>query len=800
MIFKPSERLPGERLPYQFIQETRPILILDEPQNMGSEKSKEALRTLHPLFALRYSATHRETPNLVYRLTPFDAYRLNLVKKIQVFGVTERENFNQPFLGLEAITVNGGIRARVRTYVEDHGRVREAEVTLHHGDDLHAKTHHETHIGGYVVTEINAAQGFVEFENGIHLSLNDTLGPSRPEIFRAQIRKTIEQHFEMQERMLKKGIKVLSLFFIDRVANYTATNGIIRKIFDEEYERQKHRSPFFSQWSAEEVRSAYFAEYRNQAVDTQEDNEGRQSKQEREAEKAAFELIMQQKERLLAFYDGKDDLKKTCFIFAHSALKEGWDNPNVFQICTLRQTTSEMRKRQEIGRGLRLAVDQEGSRSFDEDVNILSVIANESYQSYAARLQNEYVEAGQAAPPKPTNPGKTKALRNDTIFEGTQAFKDFWAKLQRHTQYCIHVDTDELVERCVERIDNRPTPKATIVVEKGTFVVTEYRIELLVLSENSCKLKINVRDTLGNENETRQTFDKRADLSKLLKDDRLRGYKIVQIIPDGDNPRVVFGNGEQLFKHTPIIYQSEQGQRSAPVAVSITRESYPVFNLIDRAAKDTGLTRPTINRIFRCLSERKKQTIFGNPEGFASAFISEINNELADHIAKRIEFVVDLVPTEWGYDLEDLFPPEKEFPQKELVQASSAGLYDQVQVDSDVESKFVQYRLNKDDNVIFYFKFPPAFKIQMPKILGNYNPDWGIARFGEDGKMVLELVRETKGSEEIETLQFPNEKRKIYCAKKHFKALGIDYRPVSDQTVDWWKPEDTSNEQLNLIE
>lgn len=788
VIFKPSERLPGERLPYQYIQETRPILILDEPQNMGSEKSKEALRTFHPLFALRYSATHKETPNLVYRLTPFDAYRLNLVKKIQVFGVTERENFNQPFLGLEAITVDGGIRAKVRTYVEDHGRVREAEVTLRHGDDLFAKTHHDMHQGGYVVTEINAAQGFVEFENGLHLSLNDSLGPSRPEIFRAQIRKTIEQHFEMQERMLKKNIKVLSLFFIDRVANYTASNGIIRRIFDEEYEKLKKRSSHFSQWNAEEVRSAYFAEYRNQAIDTLEDNEGRQSKEEREAEKAAFELIMQRKERLLAFYDGKDELKKTSFIFAHSALKEGWDNPNVFQICTLRQTTSEMRKRQEIGRGLRLAVNQEGVRSFDEDVNILSVIANESYQSYAARLQNEYVEAGQAAPPPPTNPGKTKAHRNDAIFEGTQAFKDFWAKLQRHTRYCIHVDTDDLVERCVERINNRPTPQATIVVEKGIFVVTEYRVDLVSLSIDSCKLKITKRDTLGNENIVTQSFDKRADLPKLLKDDRLRGYKIVQIIPDGDAPRVVFGNGEQIFQHTPIRFQSEQGQRPKPEAVMTPKESYPVFNLIDRAAKDTGLTRPTINHIFRCLTERKKQSIFANPEGFAGMFISEINNALADHIADRIEFVVEPAPTEWVYDLEDLFPSEKEFPQKELVQASSAGLYDQVQVDSDVESRFVQYRLNKDDEVVFYFKFPPIFKISLPKILGNYNPDWGIARYGPDRKLILELVRETKGKEELEGLQFPSEKRKIMCARKHFQAIGVDYRVVTDQVVEWYKP------------
>ena len=444
VIFKPSEKLPGERLPYQYLQETRPILILDEPQNMESDKAREALRTLHPLFAIRYSATHRTTPNLVYRLTPFDAYRLNLVKKIQVYGVTERENFNQPFLALEQISVAGGLKAKVKTYVEEHGRLREAELLLKHGDDLHAKTHRDEH-QGYVVSEINAAEKFVEFENGLRLWLNETIGPSRPEIFRAQMHKTLEQHMEMQQRLQRKQVKVLSLFFIDRVANYTAPEGLIRRIFDEEFKKICRKYPFYAEMKAEEVRSAYFAkgkpkkgEAEGEALDTDSRNQA-----EREAEKVAFELIMRDKERLLSFEE------KTCFIFAHSALKEGWDNPNVFQICTLNQTVSEIKKRQEIGRGLRLAVNQTGERVADDDINILSVIANESYQSYASRLQTEYVEAGQTPPPKPTNAARIKVQRNDRIFKETQAFRDFWAKLQRHTSYRIHVDTPALVKACV---------------------------------------------------------------------------------------------------------------------------------------------------------------------------------------------------------------------------------------------------------------------------------------------------------------------------------------------------------------
>jgi len=786
VIFKPSEKLPGERLPYQFVQETRPILILDEPQNMESEKAREALRTLHPLIALRYSATHRTSPNLVFRLTPFDAYRLNLVKKIQVYGVTERENFNQPFLGLQSIETKNGLKAVVQTYVLDKGRLHQAELTLKHGEDLFDKTHRDEHQGGYRVIEINAAEKFIEFENGLLLWLNETIGPSRPEIFRAQIRQTIRQHMEVQQHLQRKNVKVLSLSFIDRVANYTAKDGLIRRIFDEEFNNAKKHYPFYAGMEAEQVRSAYFAKSKPKkgedegvAIDTESSNQS-----EREAEKAAFKLIMQDKERLLSFEE------KTCFIFAHSALKEGWDNPNVFQICTLNQTVSEIKKRQEIGRGLRLAVDQTGERVFEEDINILSVIANESYESYATRLQTEYVYDGVTPPPKVTNAGRSKAIRNETIFSGSQAFRDFWAKLQRHTTYRISVDTNELVKRCIERINNRTMPQTTIVVEKGAFVVVDYSLLLVSVSKETCKLRIAVQDTLGNDSTVTHTFNIRDDLSQALSDDHLRGYKIVEIVEDGDNTRVVFGNGQDLFKDDPIRFQCERGQKPRERAVLAPAERYPIFNLIDRAAKETVLTRPTINKIFKGLSERKKATIYTNPEGFAGLFITEVKNSLADHIADRIKFVISPAPTKWGYDLEDLFPPQKDFPQKELIPASDASLYDQVQVDSDVESNFVQTRLNDDGKVVFYFKFPPTFKIDFPRIIGDYNPDWGIARYAEDGNLILELVRETKGGEDLEKLQFPSEKRKIICAKKHFKELGIDYRIVPDTVVEWWKSED----------
>ena len=330
---------------------------------------------------------------------------------------------------------------------------------------------------------------------------------------------------EMQERLEQKGIKVLSLFFIDRVANYTSP----RRHHPAHFRRRvrqaaSQRYPFYAGMNAAEVRSAYFAkakpekgEGEGQAMDTDSRNAG--GTRSREGRLRA-DHERQGAPALVSMEDGQ-----ACFIFAHSALKEGWDNPNVFQICTLNQTVSEMKKRQEIGRGLRLAVNQDGQRVFDDEVNILSVVANESYQSYAASLQTEYIEAGQAPPPKPTNAGRTKAKRNDQIFNETQAFRDFWAKLQRQAAYRIQVDTPALVEACVERLNNRPSPQSVIVIEKGTFVVTEYQIELLSVSGEKCKLRITTQNTLGDNSQNTHTFELKTDLAKALKDDRLRGYQ-----------------------------------------------------------------------------------------------------------------------------------------------------------------------------------------------------------------------------------------------------------------------------------
>jgi len=800
-LYKPSEKLPGERIAYQYIQETRPILILDEPQSIdNTDTAKEAIRTLHPLLTLRYSATHRIKPNLVYRLTPVDAYRQNLVKKIQVIGVTEEENFNRPTLVLESVT-KSPITAKIKTLIEEKGTVKDAVITLKQGDNLYEKTRRNEHREGYRVVEIGVAKGseFVQFENTLVIRLKESLAPSRPEIFRFQIRETIEQHMKVQQKLYHKGIKVLSLFFIDRVANYTADDGIIRAIFDREFEQLKTKYSHFQQYNAEQVREGYFATKTSKsgeevAIDTEGKNQ-----EQREAEKKAFTLIMQKKEQLLAFDE------PVSFIFAHSALKEGWDNPNVFQICTLNQTTSEIKKRQEIGRGLRLCVAQTGARIFDEDINVLTVIANENYELYVANLQQEYVEAGEEAPPKPKRPQQSTVYRKDELFYSDD-FQTFWQKLCQRTKYKISVNTEEIIDKCVDKLNSIDFPEPKIVLTKGRFVITEYTLQLESVQGDKAVICLQTKSNDVDNTESylfpvnrKYTVKARSDLARIFQAPCLRGFKILEVIDKGDNSVVKFAdkNQTELTNYQPIVFTSEKGQASDRTAIQTMQDIYPVFNLIERAAKETKLTRATLNRIFQGILENKKRVLFKNPEGFATTFILTIKNVVNPLVVNKIEFTLDAdrLPSK----ADELFPLEKNLAQKELVSAGQRGLYDLVQVDSEVEEKFVKYQLIADEKqVVVYFKFPPSFKINFPKIIGNYNPDWAIIRRQENGKHTLELVRETKGRTDIENLRFAQETLKIDCAKKHFKVIGINYRVVDDNTINYWDS-DPDIHQTELI-
>jgi len=827
IIYKPTEKLQGEWLPIQYIQATRPILVLDESQNYRSSLSREALRTLNPLFAVNYSATPVDKYNLIYRLSPVDAFRNNLVKKIKVLGVTQQYNLNDSELSLAIERINnerGLPTATLQAYVIVNGTKVQQSIKIKNGDDLFTKTNNPD-FTGCVVEEINAGTNQITFTSQLILSTGSTesITLSKREIFRVQIEETIKFHFERQEALKEKGIKVLSLFFIDRVANYKGDEPFIKTTFESAFNKLKNSDDYFKNFEGADVHKGYFAQKKGDTnfLDTL-DTAGTSAadkKKIQEAEKEAFHLIMQDKERLLSFSE------KTAFIFAHSALREGWDNPNVFCICTLNTAQSENRKRQEIGRGLRLARDINGEQIRDESVNILTVVANESYENYVKTLQTEYEENGDVAPTAPSNARRQNTKRNERVFNSVD-FKSFWKNLSKQTEYTIFIDTPYLIKQCSERLNDTKVvfPEPQIVITRGEFILSDYTLTLFETKAGHARLILSISDIRGKNDKYEQWFPIGFDFGRKSKDPNLSGYKIVQIDNDQNEPVVYFGNGVELKKDVPHTFSGDPAVAEHERTTHQAKETYPVFNLIERTSKATGLTRPTVVSIFKNMKESKKSKIFLNPEGFASVFIKEIKEQLANHIAERLEYRLtsdyklakyyelasqDLYISEVAEPTESYmvsnpeiyFPSEKEFPQRELIPGSKHSLYDQIQTDSDVERNFIQYRVQDDDtkgNVVCYFKFPSNFKIRIPKIIGNYNPDWGIVRIDEDGKTKVQLVRETKGNMNPNLLQFPNEKRKIDCAKKHFTLIGISYRQVNDELIRYWESESDENTQFEI--
>ncbi|MDO8532950.1 MAG: DEAD/DEAH box helicase family protein [Dehalococcoidia bacterium] len=460
VIRQTTDRLQGET-PIHLVQAARPILILDEPQNMESELRVKALAALDPLFALRYSATPRNPYNLVYRLTPFEAYRQGLVKRIEVVGVEEKDNANLPFLRLDDIrSEKKTLTARLAVHkLMKDSSVKEQVVVVRPGDNLEGKANRSEY-ADFTVDEISLAGGFVRFSNGVELRKGEAQGADKEAIFEAQIRFTIQEHFQKQQRLKEAGIKVLSLFFIDRVDNYAQVDGVIRRLFYKCFNELQEKYPYWKGIDPEKVQAAYFAQRRTKTGEVIfEDSKTGEAEKDREA----YNLIMKDKERLLAFEE------PTCFIFSHSALREGWDNPNVFQICTLNQTASEVKKRQEVGRGMRLAVNRSGDRVHDERVNILTVVANQSYQSYVERLQTEIQEeyGVDGAPPPPPNARKRGVARLRKAYTLKPEFKELWERIKHKTRYAVTIDTEKLLAEVVEELDRAEIRKPHIAITKA---------------------------------------------------------------------------------------------------------------------------------------------------------------------------------------------------------------------------------------------------------------------------------------------------------------------------------------------
>lgn len=445
-------------VPLEYIKSTNPIVILDEPQNMETPIRKAAITDLNPLCTLRYSATHKNYFNLLYKLGPIKAYDLGLVKKIEVDSIVSNKTYNDAHVKL--LKVDHKNKSLPIAHIEvdkgDEAGLQRKVLKVESGDDLERLTKREVY-AGYVVDEVSAVGQYVTFANHVKLEAGEQNQALQDEVLKYQIRRTVEDHFEKELRFRDQGIKVLSLFFVDSVANYRqyAESGGIQKgkfalWFEEAYREVLQRTEYqgLLPFTAEEVHNGYFAQDKNGTWKDSKDVRGEGAKAK--DDESAYHLIMQAKEKLL---DIKQPLR---FIFSHSALREGWDNPNVFQICTLREMNKELERRQTIGRGLRLAVDQSGRRIYDSAINVLTVIANESYEEFARNLQTELEEQtgvtfGEGRIKEKPKQRSVKLRKNVALNED---FKALWDKIKHKTRYHVTFDTLELVSRVLAILDN----------------------------------------------------------------------------------------------------------------------------------------------------------------------------------------------------------------------------------------------------------------------------------------------------------------------------------------------------------
>lgn len=731
LIRQPTDRLQGET-PIHFIQAARPILILDEPQNMESEGRIAALAELDPLFALRYSATHKKAYNIVYRLSPAEAYRQGLVKRIEVDSVLKEGDANHPFVALDKITVEKTrITAKIRVQkLQKSGIVKESPATVKPGESLVSKSNRQEY-AGYEIDEINPGAGFVRFANNVELREGEAIGSDKDAVFAAQIHHTIEEHFRKQARLKNQGIKVLSLFFIDRVDNYAGDpdpndpedrRGSIRRMFDHAFNQLKEKYPEWRELQPDEMRTAYFASKKKQTgeVELLDSKSGESSE-----DAAAFDLIMRDKESLLTLPSPADDAetrkkRQYRFIFSHTALKEGWDNPNVFQICTLNQTASAIKKRQEVGRGVRLAVNQKGDRVHEEQVNVLTVIANESYRSYVERYQSEIADEYQAEiesrygksiadltdeerrriadeygegilPPPPKEKGRTKArLRKARAL--SDDFKALWDRIKHRTRYKVTIDTEKLIEEALPEIDALSINPPRIAIVKSRVDVAEGNI-FTALQMSAAKTA--------------------SDLS---------------------------------------------GRYPLPNIINV------LSNLLEQTSSPVKLTRRTLLEVFK--RTKTQGLAVKNPHEWAAGVSRILKEKLADHLVNGVQYE----KTGAWYEMSQLLDAEEvDLFAKHIVDADpdeEKAIYDRIPCDSGPEVNFVR-DLEARSDVRLYVKLPKWFSVPTP--VGLYEPDWAIVMDNpeEDGKPTLYLVSETKSSTAEKDLR-PNERRKILCGAAHF--------------------------------
>lgn len=782
LIHRESEKLSGNK-PIDLIASTNPIVIIDEPQSVdNTSKSKEAIASLNPLCTLRYSATHRELYNLMYRLTPVDAYQENLVKHIEVASITSDDASTKPYVKLLNVSnKDNSYKCRIEIYVKNKktGAIEKKTVTAKTNDDIWELSNEVEYYqsSNYIIDNIDCFPGeeSISLANGEFINQGESIGEiDSSAIKKAQIRQAIELHLNKEVHYMKKGIKVLSLFFIDEVAKYRDYDaedekGDYAKWFEEEYNKLIKQARYkklleeygeYISTDASIVHEGYFSK----------DGKGRLTNSKGEgttaADESTYQLIMKDKERLLSFDE------PIRFIFSHSALKEGWDNPNIFQVCTLVETKDTMTKRQKVGRGLRICVDQNGERVLDNRYNTLSVIANESYKEFASTLQKE--------------------LETDNFKFGIVepvSFTGISVKQADGTRYELSQDESQqifsfLIENGYMNNAGKVTQKYHQDVHNKEFVLPdnfESFTDKVIKQINSLSREIEIKDastripvqlnkkvelsqefkTLWDKIKQKTKYSINMDMERLKREaieqiknmPRIKPDKIDGIITEIDINKAGVSVVREQVKQYGAISELEQ-------------MDYPDF--VRRLQDATELLRRTIIEII--VGSGRLHDFYVNPEECIKQVSKILLAVKKENLTKGIKYE----KTDEYYEQDLIFNDEGLYGYKDrnvIETSSEKNVFDHVIYDSDIEKQFAE-DAEFDDDVLLYAKLPGAFKIDTP--IGSYNPDWAVVLGTEAGEK-LYFVAETKGSVDRDDRR-GTENQKILCGTRHFEVVNPDIK------------------------
>lgn len=788
------------RRPIDIIAKTNPIIIIDEPQSVEGKQTKARLKEFQPLLTLRYSATHKADSiyNMIYRLDAMDAYNKRLVKKIAVKGITETgSTATDSYLYLEGLNLSkSDPTATLQFEVKMAGGTpKKKSRVVKIGDNLYDYSGGlEEYKNGFVVKQIDGRDDSVEFLNGIKIYAGDVMGAvDEDQLRRIQIKETIKSHIQRERQLFYKGIKVLSLFFIDEVANYREydaagrpVNGKYAEMFEEEYEDvisnmqreigDDEYMKYLAAIPADKTHAGYFSvDGKGKMINSK---LGR--KETTSDDVSAYDLIMKNKELLLDRDPKKSPVR---FIFSHSALREGWDNPNVFQICTLKQSSSDVRKRQEVGRGLRLCVNQDGERMDTNalgndvhNVNVLTVIASESYNSFTKGLQTEIADAVADRP---------RAVTVD-LFVG-KVIKDDKGNEQvidQDTASAIHYDmiVNGYIDRKGILTDKYYEDKANGEIKVAEEVADSAAAVIEIVNSIYDARSLQPENARSNNVELQVDEDKLAmpEFKALWSKINSKSVYVVDFDTDELIRKAIASLDANLLV-SKIYFRVESGamnnikskeelvsgasfvkEKTSSYGVTITANSNVKYDLIGKLVDETGLTRKAVIAILQGIKPFVFNQFKNNPEEFIIKAAALINDEKATAIIEHITY--DVLDEHYGMDV--FTDPTIKGKLGVNAMKAKKHLYDHIVYDSLNERDFAT-DLDTNTDVAVYVKLPDGFYISTP--VGHYNPDWAIAFY--EGKVKhIYFVAETKGSMNSMQLRLIEES-KIHCAREHFKAI-----------------------------